>query len=285
MRQGAASSLIFIDYEPIKQEAMKTLIELLSPNYQEDTRLSSFISLYDIDPDNEDVINTAIELLLDSQEEDSRQLAAYFLRCAGTKSQKLLPRVVTALKSSLQAECRTDCYEALWRHTQNMTYPAFYQAWHQQEEIEKTTTSASQSLNQADLPQNLQTAITNDPQLNQTIHLICIDTSQFIDLNNPAPEIYDQMLDQNCPECDSVPKTMPALKMYWNSIKRKSNKSYVLVFYASFTNLYNESFLTALSKFGGNICVIIEQRLEQIPLKLFAPSQPIEDLLEWVRTK
>jgi hypothetical protein len=130
IRQSAASSLISIDYEPIKREAMKTLIELLSPNYQEDTRLSSCMSLYDIDPDNEDAINTAIELLLDSQEEDSRLRAANFLSFAETKSQKLLPRLVTALKSSLQADCRTDCYEALWRHTQNMTYPDFHKAWH-----------------------------------------------------------------------------------------------------------------------------------------------------------
>jgi hypothetical protein len=55
-----------------------------------------------------------------------------------------------------------DCYSVIWHCAQNMTYPAFYQAWHQQEGVEKTTTSNSQSLNQADLPQSLQSAIAND---------------------------------------------------------------------------------------------------------------------------
>jgi hypothetical protein len=149
-----------------------------------------------------------------------------------------------------------DCYRVIWHCAQNMTYPAFYQAWHQQEEVEKTTTPNSQSLNQADLPQSLQSAIANDPQLNQTIHLICIDGSQFIEPDRPAVEIYDQMLDQNCPECDKVPETMPALKLYWNSLKRNSDKRVVLVFYASSTEPYSEAFLTDLSKFGGAICVV-----------------------------
>jgi hypothetical protein len=87
------------------------------------------MSLYNIDPNNEDATNTLIELLLNSQEEGWSLLSVGLL--SETKSQKLLPRVVTALKISLQTKCCTDCYEALWRHTQNMTYPDFYQAWHQ----------------------------------------------------------------------------------------------------------------------------------------------------------
>jgi HEAT repeat protein len=129
IRQGVASSFISIDYEPIKRQAMKTLIELLSPNYQENTRLFSVRSLYNIAPDQEDATNTAIELLLNSQEEDWKRLSAHLL--SKTKSQKLLPRVVTALKSSLKAEFSKACYEALWKHSQNMPYPVFYQAWHQ----------------------------------------------------------------------------------------------------------------------------------------------------------
>ncbi len=38
-------------------------------------------------------------------------------------------------------------YQVIWHCAQNMSYPAFYQAWHPQEEVEKTTTSDSQSLN------------------------------------------------------------------------------------------------------------------------------------------
>jgi hypothetical protein len=87
---------------------------------------------------------------------------------------------------------------------------------------------------------------------------------------------------------------MQALKLYWNSLKRKSDKRGVLVFYASSTNStpdegttlscpYSEGFLTVLSKFGREICAIAEQRFEHIPLKFFSPSQAIEDIVQWIR--
>jgi hypothetical protein len=102
------------------------------------------------------------------------------------------------------------------------------------------------------------------------------------------------MLDQNCPECDTVPETMPALKLYWNSLKRKSDKRVVLVFYASSTDTtsdegttlscpYSEAFFTVLSKFGREICVITGQRFEHIRLKFFVPSQAIADVVKWIR--
>jgi len=214
------------------------------------------------------------------------------------------------LKDSVEKNNRWfyfDCYWTLWHCAQNMTYPAFYQAWHPQEAVGKTTTSDSQSLNQADLPQILQSAIANDPQLSQIIHLICIDGSQFIDPDNPALEIYDQMLDQKCSECDSVPETMPALKLYWNSLKRNSNKRPVLVFYASSTNPYSETFFTDLSKFKGDICIVTSPPTPLLvgegsksssgspsssqgegvrgwgSLQLFTPSQAIADVMQWIR--
>ncbi len=175
-----------------------------------------------------------------------------------------MAEVVTALKDYLSNQSYENdferfenCYQVIWHCAQHMTYPAFYQAWHEQEGIAKTMTPDRQSLNPADFPQSLHTAIANDAQLSQSIHLICIDRSQIIDPDRPAAEIYDQMLDQNCPECDSVPETMPALKLYWNSLKRKSDKRPVLVFYASSTEPYSEAFLKDLSKFGGAICCVV----------------------------
>jgi energy-coupling factor transporter ATP-binding protein EcfA2 len=239
---------------------------------------------------------TAVVRLLQTTEEQIIALdAIYFLKTVIKSG--LLTVVVEGLKDYIEdTESYDILYEIFWHCAQNMTYPAFYQAWHQQEGVGKTTMSDRQSLNQADLPQSLQSAITNDPQLSQTIYLICIDGSQFIDPHRPAAEIYDQMLDQNCPECDSVPETMPALKLYWNSLKRKSDKRVVLVFYTSSTDAtpdegttlscpYSEAFLTVLTKFGKAICVITEQQFEHIPLKFFSPSQTIEDVVEWIRAK
>lgn len=115
------------------------------------------------------------------------------------------------------------------------------------------------------------------------------------------------MLDQHCPECDRVPETMPALKLYWNSLKRKSDKRVVLVFYASATNPYNEAFLTDLSKFKGDICIVTSPPAPLLrgegsksgsgspsslqgegargwgSLQFFAPSQAIADVLKWIR--
>ncbi|WP_446394030.1 NACHT C-terminal alpha/beta 1 domain-containing protein [Coleofasciculus sp. E1-EBD-02] len=77
---------------------------------------------------------------------------------------------------------------------------------------------------------------------------------------------------------------MSALKLYWKSLKRNSTKRHFLVLYASSTHPYNQAFLTALSKFGREICVVTEQPIDHIPLKYFAPSQSIKDILEWIRT-
>jgi hypothetical protein len=257
-------------------------------------------------------IDALVKLIVNSQEQDTCGLAVYNLKKILRYVQ--MEGVVTALNGYLSDETYENdlrryrhYYYLIWYCAQNMPYPAFYQAWHQQEGVDKTTTSDSQSLNQANLPQSLQSAIANDPQLSQTIHLICIDSSQFIERDRPAAEIYDQMLDQNCPECDPVPKTMSALKLYWNSLKRNSHKRPVLVFYASSTEPYSEAFLTDLSKFKGAICVVTSPPTPLLrgegsknssgspsslqgegvrgwgSLQLFAPSQAIANLLEWLR--
>jgi hypothetical protein len=176
-----------------------------------------------------------------------------------------------------------------------MTYPAFYQAWHQQEGVEKTTIPDRQSLNQPDLPQSLQSAIANDPQLSQIIHLICIDGSKFINPNNPAAKIYTEMVKRGCPKGDDgTPKTMAELQIYWDLLEIESDKPVVLVFYASSTDStsgkdtalpcpYSETFLSDLSKFGDRICVVSNQPFDHIPLKFFAPSQAIADVMQWIR--
>ncbi|MFB2967636.1 hypothetical protein ACE1CD_01560 [Aerosakkonema sp. BLCC-F183] len=89
-----------------------------------------------------------------------------------------------------------------------------------------------------------------------------MDTHQFIDPENPAPEIYDQMLNQNCPEWQNgYPETMQKLKLYWNYLRRNSENTLFFICYDS-TALtptptgFSLPFLTALSKFDGAICVV-----------------------------
>jgi len=241
--------------------AIAALIKLIEKSQDEFICKLAANCLGKIGSGNITAIDALVKLIVNSQEQDTCGLAVYNLKKILRDVQ--MERVVTALNGYLSDETYENdlqryrhYYYLIWHCAQNMTYPAFYQAWHQQEGVGKTTTPDSQSLNQADLPQSLQSAIANDPQLSQIIHLICIDGSQFIERDRPAAEIYDEMLDQNCPECDKVPETMPALKPYWNSLKRNSDKRVVLVFYASSTEPYSEAFLTDLSKFGGAICVV-----------------------------
>jgi HEAT repeat protein len=309
-RQSAAASLGEIGKGNL--EVFQTLIKLVQTAKDDSTRRLVAASLREISKGNPEMFHTLIELVQTAQDKFTRLQAAASLRQIIRGNGLRL--AVSGLKSSLANQVKKNdfdryfyCYEVLWHCAQNMTYPDFYQAWHHQEEVEKTTTSDRQSLNQADFPQSLQSAIANDPQLSQIIHLICIDGSQFIEPDRPAAEIYDQMLDQHCPECDRVPETMPALKLYWNSLKRKSDKRVVLVFYASSTNPYNEAFLTDLSKFKGDICIVTSppapllrgegsksgsgspSSLQGEPfrgwgsLQFFAPSQAIADVLKWIR--
>jgi hypothetical protein len=279
--------------------ASSVLKDLIQNSQDEEIRERADWILGKIPKGEPATIAALVKLIHDSQDSSNCLRAADSLKAILTQSQ--MRGVIRALKVYLSEQTyKNDFlrfyggYQIIWHCAQDMTYPAFSQAWHQQEEVEKTTTPDRQTLNRTDLPQSLQSAIANDPQLSQIIHLICIDRSQFIDPDRPTAEIYDQMLDQNCPECEPVPETMPALKLYWKSLKRKSDKRVVLVFYASSTDTtsakgttlscpYSEAFLTVLSKFGREICVITEQRFEHIPLKFFAPSQAIEDVVKWIR--
>jgi HEAT repeat protein len=180
-------------------------------------------------------------------------------------------------------------HQVIWYCARKMTYPAFYQAWHQQEGVSKTTTVNTQSLNQANLQESLQSAIANDPQLSQIIYLICIDTSKFIESDNPAAKkIYVEMVKQGCSKSDDgIPKTMQDLQVYWDLLTIESDRTIVLMFYqngsAEPRESFSPTFLTNLSKFEGAICVVTDQPFDHIPLKYFTPSQPIEEVVEWIR--
>ncbi|RAM50599.1 MAG: hypothetical protein C6Y22_16135 [Hapalosiphonaceae cyanobacterium JJU2] len=193
-----------------------------------------------------------------------------------------LKEVVSEETSANDVERYKDCVEIIWHCAQNMTYPDFYQAWYQGEKVDS---DSSQTLNQIDLPNILKKAIANNPHLNQTIHLIYIDTSQIIDINNPIPEIYDQMLDWECPEWEKgTPETIAVLKLYYNSLKRKSNKRLMLVFdeSQSTNQKFSDSLFHDFSKFGRTICVISNEQKDNIPLKLFTHNQSVKDVLAWL---
>jgi hypothetical protein len=220
-----------------------------------------------------------VQLIESAEDEFTRWQAADNLKKILRDEQLAL--IVTALKDYLSDEIYDNdpqrfhqCYKLIWYCAQTLPYPAFYQAWHNQRK------SFTQSLNKAQLPQNLAAAIANDSTLSHTIHLICIDASKFIDRDNPAAKIYTEMVKSGCPKSeDGTPKTMQELQAYWDLLD--TDKCIVLVFYES--TGFSETFLDALSKFDGAICVITAQALDNIPLQCFSPNQAIAQVVEWIK--
>jgi HEAT repeat protein len=306
------------------QNAIDALLQLLnSPNLDDDTRWLMALSLGKIDPGNQNAIDALMQRLISPNlNYRTRRQVAESLGIFGQWNQNAIDALVQPLNSpnfnnccisyvnddtsGLVAEClkkidrdkqlavitalkanfkNHNCYKFIWHYAQNLPYPDFYQAWHQ----DTITNSTTPSLNLANLPQLLTEAINDRPDLCSKVKLICIDTHQFVEPENPAPEIYDEMQNQNCPEWQNAyPDTMQKLKLYWNSLRRNSENPLFFICYDS-TALsatstgFSDSFLKAFSKFDGAICVVLEQG--DIPLPTFSPSQPdlVAAVVAWIR--
>jgi HEAT repeat protein len=140
--------------DPGNQQAIEALVRILDTAEHE---WSAAECLGEIDPGNQQAIEVLVRILDTTEPEFIRRRAA---ECLGEILQKSqMPSVVSALQHIIDNVGEDDyldthghCYDVLWHCAQNMTYPAFYQAWNQQEEVARTTTPDSQSLNQAGLP-------------------------------------------------------------------------------------------------------------------------------------
>ncbi|WLT38484.1 hypothetical protein NON20_00840 [Synechocystis sp. B12] len=50
-------------------------------------------------------------------------------------------------------------------------------------------------------------------------------------MDNPSVDIYDQMLDQDCPEFDgAIPDNLSKLRFYWHQLQRKQGHPLLLLF-------------------------------------------------------
>ncbi|MEG4915196.1 HEAT repeat domain-containing protein [Microcoleus sp. B7-D4] len=298
-RRQAANSLGKISKDnPV---AISALVELINTSQDESTRRQAANSLGKISKDNPVAISALVELINTSQYESTRSQAADSL--GKIMKGKHFATVVSGLKNYLTSQVRANAFDLLippfrviWNCAQNLPYPTFYQAWHHQlttphPEVPETTgvgsTPFTQSLNLADLP-NILDARLADTQLIESVQLICIDTSKFIDSDNPALDIYEQFLDQNCPErLNGEPETLPQLKSYWNRLRRHSNKHPILIFYEDPTSAaargFSPTFLDALTRFHGTICLITDS--PHPPLQTFSPHDPdlLQTVVNWLK--
>ncbi|GAX40535.1 hypothetical protein NIES4075_15010 [Tolypothrix sp. NIES-4075] len=137
-RCRAASSLGKMD--PGNQKAIDALVELIgNPQLYYFTRCRAASSLGEIASGNQKAIDALVELIAKPQ-------LYYFTRSQAAESlgkimsEEQMPSVVTVLKDYLSPKTyknhfkRFDkCYSLIWKCAQSMPYPAFHQAWHQQE--------------------------------------------------------------------------------------------------------------------------------------------------------
>ncbi|MEG4403109.1 NACHT domain-containing protein [Microcoleus sp. N9_A4] len=315
-REDALSSAHSLVYglpfkgEPIKVEfkienesikVIKLLDKLTKSDYNEYTFKDILKSSKDkkLKSSKEFIAKSLVNLLCNS--EDDMGCFAATLKFTKMIQYEMFPLVVEGLRNCLYRKTDKDdvdryfhCYGVIWHCAQKMSYPEFYSAWHSQpftinakvsDNILVSKSNTNQVLNFAEFPEVLPSAIVSDPMLNQAVQLICIDGSEFNPLDNPATDIYIQMVEQGCPERqEGTPTTMPLLKAYWRLNLRNLEKRVALVFYNSkIDREFSEPFLTALSAFGGTIAIITDRPCDNV--KRISPNHPnlIDAVLKWLR--
>ncbi len=279
--------------DPGNREAIDTLINLLHTSPDALLRHEVAKTLVQIAPENPDAIANLIEVLRSCENEFTRKEVAASLK--RTLRGDFFQIVVSGLKD-LQHDA--PCYDLLWHCAQNMSYPAYYQAWHAQSlpihpEVEpisdRTAYLTATNLLLANLPNLLSGKLATEPHLKDSIKVICISSSQFSNPDNPALDIYIEMVEQGCPKCaDGKPKTMQELKAYWKlDASEGENRTLILLFCETPSEAaqgFSEKFLSELSKFGSDRIAVVSNCTGS-NLKHFSPSDShvIEDIVGWLR--
>jgi HEAT repeat protein len=295
-RRGVANTLGKID--PGNELAIRELIRVLETTESKSTRWGVAYSLGEIAVGNELAIRELIRVLETTESESTRWKVANTLGKI-IKTEKQYTDVVFALNHNLTDEVYENkfdlyknCYELLWQCAQNLTYPEFYQAWHEsdttKEQLETSYNDLTEILKQLQ-PNDRKSPLKIDNQFD--VHVILINNSNFIDPDNPALDIYVQMVKQNCPKCsESRPKTMQELNTYWQLDINIEDKPLFLLFYQKPKNGklsgWSDRFLQDLDKFQGNIGIISFEPINSLNLRSFLAndSQLIENISGWMRS-
>ncbi|MEG4533838.1 NACHT C-terminal alpha/beta 1 domain-containing protein [Microcoleus sp. D2_18a_D3] len=277
-------------------EVIDKIIEIIQTNKDNILRLICIKILIKIELlSKKSIIEKLVNLIKYNQ---IQWLVAAELKQITHKAQ--LQRLVLGLKDYVEdavAKLDKDLYiiahSLLWHCANHLSYTEFYDACCVQpsctdlealENISVANSSTAQYLNIVEQSSVLQSAVSHNEELNQAVQLICIDGSEFNPPDNPATDIYIQMVEQGCPERqEGTPTTMPLLKAYWRLNLRNLEKRVALVFYNSkIDREFSEPFLTALSAFGGMIAIITDRPCDNV--KRISPNHPnlIDAVLKWL---
>ena len=124
--------------ETNRENTINALVDLIRNSNHDSTKFSAAQSLGKIAVGNEDIINALIELIRNKDvDDDIKYYAAQSLE--EILKNKHMPKVVATLIPYLSVKIYNNnsgqfrgCYGIIWKCAQNMKYPEFYQAWHQQ---------------------------------------------------------------------------------------------------------------------------------------------------------
>jgi NACHT domain len=264
-------------------ESITKLIDLLGSSADLSICIGAAQKLEKVGIGNDEAVKKLIELIHSDIDASIRVIVA---ECLG----KILQTHQFELAILSMKDCISDrvaesdfdlyynCYKAIWPCSQNMSYPEFFRAWHGEPQSHKWEL----------FPQDLLRAISNDSQLRDSVKLICIDASKFIERDNPSGKIYSEMVKDGCSKSDDgTPKTMLDLQTYWDLLD--SEKQIVLVLYENHKGTepkdFSNSFLDDISKFDGLICSVSSQPQDNLYLKQFSDSDThlIENIVKWIK--
>jgi transcriptional regulator with XRE-family HTH domain len=280
-------------------EVIDKIIEIIKTNKDHILRHFCIQILLKIETlSKQSIVDKLVSLTVNLKDSQLQWFLAAELKQITHKAQ--LQRLVFGLKdyvedavTKLDKDLYIIAYSVLWHCANHLSYTEFYDACCVQpsctdletlENISIANSSTAQHLKLVGQFSVLQSAVSHNEELDRAVQLICIDGSEFNPPDNPATDIYIQMVEQGCPERqEGTPTTMPLLKAYWRLNLRNLEKRVALVFYNSkIDREFSEPFLTALSAFGGTIAIITDQPCDNV--KRISPNHPnlIDAVLKWL---
>lgn len=261
VRQAAAHNLgVAGDNNPA---AMAALIRtVLSPSTDDETLRVAVKALAKIGGNNKEVAQTLLGLMRHPLEDRLRREVGQAL--TSSLPNKLLISAVYQLRECCvrpRGENHWGDWQLFWHCAQQLSYPDFYQAWHQRPLGGAGTTLPGRRAKQRSFFHYLlDQTLKNEPDPLSQYQVIWINTSQFLSPDTPSIDIYDQMLCQGCPEfANGIPDTVSKLRLYWHQLLRQDDRRRLLLFEELSQDSPPdawEELLVQLATFQGAIAVV-----------------------------
>lgn len=259
------------------REAIATLIDLIRTSQDKDTRRQAAESLGKIAPGNPEAIAVLIELIRTSP--DTRRQAAVILEKIVQDDQ--MAGVVTALQDCLSDETYENdfelfeaSYEVIWKCAQTLSYPEFYQAWHNPPIAPHPEVLDNTPVGNTPIVQSLENQIADlCNQLNSS-SCFCINAQTLADMTDTAEiaqELCNQIFFKFSPNEIPAVANAPQLKRHLIPLKQQ-NSNLALIFHQGAP----APTLLRLCRQIADIIPIawITDSLIEPPLRGFPPQQP-----------